>query len=358
MFFINIYDKDHALLDEINEIGNVTYLHTLNGVNKLTFSIPLLSNKFTPKNFTELNHIELYENNKLKWFGVITNINFNDPSAEIGCMGYLHLLEKARLVKQNYYNKKYGDLIFDLLACCKQEVIAPGVKVQDDNIKTDRIIENTDMFLDKANNFIEEINAYIEVDKDRKLNFYNNLGKDKSYLTLQVSQEYSNILKVPTISKSTDTLANCIYAETTFSPTEEEVGIDGSTFVENTADVTLVSKMCNEESIAKYGLLEAVLSVNDIRLQDTLDKYVSAELEKVAFPSLNVSLEVIDSAVCPMDKVNVGDTITLWLEPYFNLKQKIRVVEIERNCTTNTYKITVGNILYRENKVVTKVYTY
>lgn len=352
-FFINIYDKKHNLLDEINEIEVKTYSYTLNGINKFLFNIPLNCIKFTPDNFTELNHIELYENNKLKWWGLITNINFNNPAVEVGCLGYLYKLEKARLKSNTYYNIKYGDLVVALLNSTDNDTISVGNIIQD-NIRTDRKIENTDMFLDKVTDLIEEMNYYIDIDENRKLNFYNEKGEDKSKFILQKTNDYSNIMTTPVISKSSDGLANCIYAETTFI--NEVATYTGTSTFSEKEEITLISEKRNEESIEKYGLLESVLKVNDIRLQETLDKYVEAELERVSYPLLSITIEAVDSALCPFEKVNVGDWIIIKLEDYFNLEQKVRIIELERNCITNTYKVTVGNVIYRENKISTKVF--
>ncbi|MDU2266698.1 hypothetical protein [Clostridium celatum] len=365
MFYIKVYTKDHIILDEIHEIADINYMHTLNGVGKMTFSIPLLCSKFTSTNFTQFNHIELYEDDIIKWFGVITNVNFNNPSVQVACLGYLHLIEKIRLNEDEYYNKRYGDLVMQLLNSVRYKTSIKEGKVIQDDIKTDRIIKNNDMLYDKISALCEEMNYYFDIDKDLNLNFYNKKGTDKSYLVLQQTEEYSNILKTPTISTSSDNLVNCVYAETTF--TEEVYSnvpyynyryfTEGTVVVAENVEVTLKSEKRNNESIEKYGLNEGVLSVNDIRLQETLDKYLEAELEKYAFPALNIMIEAIDSALCPFNLVEVGDWITVHLEPYFDLRQKVRLIEIERNCTTDTYKVTVGNVLYRENKVKTKVYT-
>lgn len=364
MFYVKVYDKNHEILDEIHEISHITYMHTLNGIGKMTFSIPLLCRKFTSSNFTQFNHIELYEDDIIKWFGVITNVNFNNPSVQVACLGYLHLIEKIRLNEDEYYNKRYGDLVMQLLNSVRYKTSIKEGKIIQDDIKTDRIIKNNDMLYDKISALCEEMNYYFDVDKDLKLNFYNQKGIDKSHLILQDTEEYSNIIKTPAISTSSDNLINCVYAETTFTEDtystvpyyDSNCFTEGVVTVADKVEITLTSECRSEESIEKYGLHEGVLSVNDIRLQETLDNYVKAELDRVAFPSLSITIEAIDSALCPFNQIEVGDWIMVHLEPYFNLKQKVRLIEIERNCTTNTYKVTVGNVLYRENKVNTKVY--
>ena len=79
-------------------------------------------------------------------------------------------------------------------------------------------------------------------------------------------------------------------------------------------------------------------------------------LRKDKYPNISLTLKCVDSALCPMSKVNIGDYITVSLKPYFGFKSTIRVLEIERDCKSNVYTLTMGSLVYRPAKPQVKKY--
>ena len=343
-FYLKIYDKNHKLLDNsINNLCSLTYKTVLNGQGSMQFSIPLNEYKCSNKLMFLSNHVEVYNlNNELLWYGVIVSRVFNGTILTVRCVGYEWLLS-GHIFKENktYYNRKYGDLIEHMLKSTSTS-LKIGIKL-DNSITTTREIKTGDDLKDKINDYIEDSNYYYNVDQDRRLNIMHSTGEVKEYLKLEYDPEgFSNIIELPDVEENLDDIYNYIYAQ--------------SQFEENEIEHVLKSEKQDDESINLYGIREKNLSVNDIRIQETLDYKVNEELRKDKYPNIGLTLKCVDSALCPMSKVSIGDYITVSLKPYFGFKSTIRVLEIERDCKSNVYTLTMGSLVYRPAKPQVKKY--
>lgn len=350
-YFFRLYTKEHELIDELYLIDNIKYTKTLNGMGNLEFNAPI---GYLSKKGIELTlgqHIELYnDKGELLWYGVVNSPCPSGFDINVLCLGYACLLENRNFTNivlnsdnawsKTYPNKRYGDLIFSLINEING-IAETGIKIgklKETSLVTDRIINWNDDLYAKIQEFIEDSNCYFFIDKDRYFNFYNQIGEDKSdYYEIN---DY-NIIGSWDYAIDQTQIANVINARVVW----EEEGVT----------TALVSSAIDENSISMYGRREKALSVNDIRLQETLDKQCLEELNTYKNPLVSCSVEVGISESFNIFDINVGDYILLNSEQY-NIKDKIKVLEYTVNLKTNTVTITLGNSIFRENKL--NIYRY
>ena len=346
-YFIKLYTKEHEIIDELYLLSNVLYTKTLNGMGNMQFKIPV---RYLGEKGIELalgQHIELYilENNEeqLIWYGVVNSPLPEGVEINCICLGYACLLQNRKFTafeinednewKKEYNNTTYGRLINNLINeinAIKETGIVVN-EIKDKDLKTDRIINWDDDLYDKLQEFIEDSNCYFTIDKDRNFNFYENYGEDKS--------EYYEITDYNIIDSWDYTIDhtqiyNKVYARNIY--TEDEV------------TTILISEKEDKSSIERYGLREMILSVNDIKLQETLDKQVEECLETHKNPLVNCNVVV---GVC--ENFNIfdiapGDYIKLNSSKN-KLNIRIKVLEYTVDLTTMTVSLSLGNSIFRDN---------
>lgn len=356
-YYLKMYDSRHNLLDNsINNICDLKYQTVLNGQGYCEFSIPRDEPKCSNKLMFPTNHIEVYNmNHELLWYGVISRRVFSGSMLQISCVGYEWLLG-SRIFRNDitFYDKHYGRLI-ELMVGTVQGYdiklplpITMGKVIENDLITT-REIKSGDVLKDKIDEYIEDSNYYYNVDDQLRLNVSYSVGEKKDYLKLIYDQEgYSNIIDLPEIEENLDDIYNNVYAHSEF---DQDTG-EGN----NKVKVVLDYDEHDMYSITLYGLREKKLSVNDIHLMETLKSKVGQELDICKFPNISLTLKCVDSALCPMNQVKVGDYITVEIPYYFGFKNIIRVLEIERDCKTDEYTLTMGSLVYRPQKPQIKKY--
>ena len=348
-WYIYIYDKDHVKLDEIYEISNISYTKTLNGICSATITIPSKIPKNTENNIKEYNHIEIYKIvdgiPMLLWWGVIASWTPNNNfEVEISCLGYFYLLSK-RIFREDkeYSNKKYNvlcSLMLDYINNINDTGIRLGIS-KDSSLKTTRKINYGDYLWDKLTEYLEDSNTYAEIDKDRKLNYYDeNYCNDKSDF-YEINE--ANIINNISINRESLGIYNYIEGISTYTN-------------DSNNEVVLKCVKKDEDSIKEYGLLEYTLKLNDIRLQETLETRTQEYLNKNSVPNLNIMLQVRNCSVFNIYDINVGDIIYLNLKDVFNINTKIKVIEITVNAREQIAELTLGNTLYREVAPQKRVY--
>ncbi|MDU4326684.1 MAG: phage tail protein [Clostridium celatum] len=353
-YFIKLYNKEHELIDELYLLSNINYTKTLNGLWNMECSIPITYLNERRMELILGQHIELYRiinnNEELLWYGVI-----NSPAPfgnDVQCIsfGYASLLQNRTFTdieinsenefKKTFYNKSYGDLIFILISEINN-IADTGIILNnciDTDLRTDRVISWDDDLYDKIQEFIEASNCYFNIDKDRKFNFYNSIGEDKSeYYEIN---DY-NIVGSWDYTIDQTQIANVINARVVF--------------VEDSITNVLISSKSDMNSINRYGRREMVLPVNDIRLQETLDKQCEESLALYKDPLVSCTVEVSISDTFNIFDIDPGDYVKLNSSKN-NLNMKIRVLEYTVNLVTNTVVITLGNSIFRENKLA--IYRY
>lgn len=347
-YFIKLYTKQHELIDELYVLSNLSFSKTLNGIGSFTFNSPI---KYLSEKKIELilnQHIELYkiENNKEKllWFGVVNSPCPVDEDIKCICLGYACLFQNRNFTdiglnaenefKKTYYDKTYGSLIFSLISEINN-ITETGIELgecYDSNLKTDRVIEWSDDLYEKIQEFIEASNSYFQITKDRKFNFYKSLGKDKSeYYEIN---DY-NIIGSWDYTIDQTQIANVVSARVSWE--EDEVFN------------VLMSTAVDYNSLYLYGRREKIIQVNDIRLQETLDKQCEETLNTYKDPLVNCTVKVGISEIFNIFDIEPGDYIKLNTEKY-NINMKIKVLEYTVDLTENTVTIILGNSIFRDNK--------
>lgn len=337
-----IYDKNHIKLDELTEFDNPIGIYTLNGVNKFTFTVPLNASKTNEQNLKLGNHLEFYENDALKWFGIVVSRSFKNPTVTLSCYGYAFKLSTRRLRAKEYPTLTYGDLIERMLDDVNS-IADTGIRmgIKDSSIKTTRIVQNKHFAWDKMTEYCDEMNYYISIDKDRNLNFQTIIEQPRDdYYIKWGYDEFDNVIKTPSVEQSLLEMANSVYGEV--------LTID---------DLTISHEAKDTDSINSYGLLEGVVSFNDgVNQEDTVVKTVEESLSKRSWPLNTITVDIVDSIYVPLDDIKVGYTINIYFRDYFEFRESAKILEITRNFKTKTATITLGQTIYRDQKPQIKIY--
>lgn len=344
---ILIYDRNHNYIDTLVEFGDVNTMLTLNGVNKASFKVPLNSQKSNPLLLEFRNHVEVYDEDTLIWYGLIVQRDFDGPSITIGCYGYLHLLNKRRLLNKTFSPMQYGKLYTQLLNHVNTKsntLVKAGVF--DESQSTSRKVESTDYLLDKLIEFTNDINFIVEVDNEFNLNLLSKRPQEREYIfQYKYDDEFNNILRLPSVSQSELDMCNSIHGEMTIK--NEETG----------EETVITYEQSNQQSIEQYGLLEGVAEINDgVVLEETLKEKVNEELKRVEWILNQLTISISDSYLAPIRELKPGHDITIILEPYFDLKTTVKLLEIEINHTDNTATVTLGQFIQRPQKPQTIIY--
>jgi len=303
-----------------------------------------MSNKATAENLQFMNHVELYKNKVLQWAGVIVSRTFQGSDIVIQCYGYLWLLSKRRMVAKTYASMTCGALVTTVLNEINA-IASTGLSVgtiETGSLNTERLVENTDIVSEKLLNWVDDGNYNLEVDANRDMNFYLSKGSLKSAYQIIMSDDYSNIVGTPDLGQVALDMANVIYSKTD----------------------SLSQEYSDATSIGLFGRLEGTYSASSsIVNQATLDSYVTSELQRRAYPLYSAGLTIVDSAQCPFDDIEVGDTIPVSLEPYWGFTADMRILEIRHNVITDpsgadkdTRNLTLGSLVYRQAKPTKKIY--
>lgn len=347
MFTIQIFNKDHKLIDELHEFSNLSYSYTLNGTPKCTFKAPLGHEKSTKENFKHFNHIEILEDGIKVWAGILIGVGFDNTDVVLNCFGYICLLKRLFRKRKTYrgtYDKVLSDMFLDIEKIHDTGLFLGELEISE--IETTRVVDAEDYLLKKFTDYCDDLGYCLEVDNDRHINFYTRKGKSKPYV-LQETKEYSNLILSPSITIDATELQNYVYGTVKIESEESK------------DEKYLTSEKSDMNSYMLYGLHEGTFKANDgVVRQSTLDKQTLTQLEKYRLPLNAINLSCIDSGLCPMADIEVGDTVQLYIEKYFNLKEDVRILEINRDCTNNEYKLVVGDLLYKPNKSINKkIYT-
>jgi hypothetical protein len=342
MKYLKIFDKSHNILDEIDDYNDLKYSWTLNGFGKANFSIGLESLKCIQQNFQFRNLIEVWDQDGyVVWGGQLVERTFNDGKLDLSLYGYLSLLDKRRLRAKSYAEMTYGNLFTALLADINI-LEATGITlgtIAGGSLKTQRIVTNIDFLLTKLQDYCADSNNDIEVDNYRHLNFYIKKGVVKSSYILEFGGDADNIIVAPSLGQSGLNIANNMYSEITND------------------SITLTSLAEDTTSKGLYGLQEGVFSGSDtIVLQDTLDNNTIAELQRVGYPTNNISLKIKDSSLCPFDDIEVGDSIPISLKPFWGFTNTLRILEMNHNEDDGTRDLIVGESLFRPNPPKIKIF--
>lgn len=340
--FLRIFDRKHNILDEIETYDNLSYGWTLNDIDSLTFNIGLEDNKCNESNMQMFNHIEIWDNDQCYWGGVIAGRSFEGSKLKVNCLDYMFLLKFRRLRAKTYPTRDYGTLM-TLLINDVNAILSSGVtigNISNGSLQTTRIVQNTDYCLDKIKEFNYDANYDFDVDVDRKFNFHIRKGADKPYYQLEYGGDADNILEAPSLAQDVMSMANSVYSE-----------------IQNNGSISLSSLAQDNYSQNLYGLVEGTFSANNgVTDQATINNQTNGALQRSAYPPNSFSIKAKDSSLCPFSDIQVGDRVTVSLIPYFGFKSLMRIIKMVHDENTGVRDITFGEIIYRPQPPVKKLY--
>lgn len=337
MKYIKLFDKDHVILDELHEYNSLIHGFALNALGKCSFNVPLESIKCTQANFQAFNCIEVWEDGKCLWWGVIA---FAVPSRSVlnaMCYGYLYVLQKT---------VAWGGIVSVQL----QALIASDVSIF--NIRSERLntsrpnltmghSEDNTLMLNGVTLVDEDYykrfqticmgyNFDFDVDADFKFNYYRRRGEDKPHYSVNYGTEADNVAGDPSFNVDTTGMAN-------------ELVYEGSVMAKDTVS---------------QGIYGKITAVSQVKLSDAGDiqNYINAELQRTAYPSVSIQATIVDSALCPFNDIEIGDKVIANFPTYWGFSELMRIIEINFDDMTGKCTLNLGNVIYRQQPPQQKLY--
>ncbi|HCC00539.1 MAG TPA: hypothetical protein DEP42_04900 [Ruminococcaceae bacterium] len=344
--FLRVFNRDHQLLDELDNFDNLTYSWTLDDSDTLNFQLSLSDPKRTTENLQYFNHIEIVDNSSgiTVWGGIVAGHDFNDPNEKINCLSYDALLKYRRFRAKTYDSFDYGnlsaELISDLNRTSPTGVIIGNIAAG--SLKTTFTTKNTDMALSTIKSLFDDTNYDWDIDENRMFNFYLRKGNDKPLYSLTYGGEADNIISAPERAEDVMSMANSVYTEILDS--------------DNNIKLSSLAQDFTSQSI--FGLVEGTVSgsnTNDATQSD-LDIKTNAGLQDTNWPADSFTVKIKDSTLCPFDDITVGDAVTVNLIPYDNFSALMRILKMEHDEKTGTRSITFGTTIFRSQPPVKKLY--
>lgn len=350
----------YSYYDTIYDIGSPKTVSTLNGVNKFSCTIPLKASKMNADLVNFMNQVEFYDDDDtLRFGGFLVDRVMQMPDITLNCYGYAYIFQKMRTNAKEYSERTYSNLITTIF----NEYIADNnylsfgfsLETDEDTNTTTRLLTDTDFVYDKMIEWVNDCGAYLLFDIDKTIKFQYEIPQSRMWYAKWELDEESNVLELPTsfnnlitfpqISQSIIDTVNNMY-------THEE--IDEETTEGEKEPIQIVCVMNDVSSINNYGMLEGISDVNDsVVIRETVYEKTLSQLNDVYLAQNNISFEIADSILAPMNEIKVGQKITVYIEPYFNFKTTTTILEIQKDYTSATINLTVGTTLYRQNKPVT-----
>ena len=351
--FIKMSPVTYSYYDTIYDIGSPKTVNTLNGINKFSCTVPLNSSKMSPELVQFMNQIEFYDDNDiLRFGGFLVDRTIKMPDITLNCYGYGYIFQKMRTNAKEYSERTYSKLmnaVFDEYIADNNHLslgFTSELNITDTKTTT-RLLKDDDFVYDKMIEWANDCGGYLLFDVDKSVKFQYEVPQDRMWYAKWEYNEESNILDLPT------SFNNMI----TFPQVAQSI-IDTVNNMYNHKEITegeiTMNVICNANdvsSIERYGMLDGVASINDsVVVRETIYEKTNSQLEEVYLVQNNMSFELADSILAPIDEMKVGQKITVFIEPYFNFKTTATILEIQRDYMSATVNLTVGTTLYRQNK--------
>ena len=266
--------------------------------------------------------------------------------------------QSATVKKSDFYLREKADYSSAKLLLIKKStklvLLEKGKtwsKVMTKDLKTTGYIANdyltfstskTEIALQTDEVFVSSDNVYIQKTSDDDAE---KIAKVKKGTVLKLHNKYDKWSKVENKNGKVGYIKNTFLSFAKSVKQDKEMIIISSTRV-------------NNDSQYMYGILEGSLSVDsDTREISTIRTLLDRELDTISYATNTIDVDVIDSWICPMSDVGVGDKVTLFLEPYFGFKNTVRILEISYSEKSNTYKLKLGNTVFKIEKPRYKIYS-
>ena len=338
MKYIKIFDKSHKQLDEVSEFSSLRYTFTLNSMGKCEFGIGLNNPKCTKENFKAMNEVEIWEGNLIVWWGVMTAFDFGSGMLQTYCYDYLFFFNKTIELPYDFNNMSISDSISTIIANVN---FFRGCNFALGNIDSSLLkignltFDNETNSYERLQEIMKKFNYDFDIDSNKRLNVYKRKGSVKNNYVLQFGTEADNIVEEPTLSINAFDMANAIRSDTEYYASTQK----------------------DNDSIKEYGKLGAAYSATGDPTQNDLDNETYAELQRRAYPLSSVSLSAVDSVLCPLNDINVGDSIPIYIKPYLEYEDVQRIIEFTHEENTGQRSFVLGQALYKPQKLQTKFYT-
>ncbi len=298
------------------DIYDFEYTTQINKPGGSKFTINVLNTKATATNFKMFNKVIIQRNGVGVFIGYIENIEATVNTVDVTCIGMLGFFKK-RLITKSYLDNTQ-DTIYDILATTNavdDTGIIEGVTdiskgLSDIRFKRTKVLSAWQKVASLAE-------GELEIDTDKKLNFKQRLGTDKSdtitlkYVVTQIADANLRQFNVEVQGKD---MVNRVLG----------VRNGGATTLETDAT-----------SIANFGALEKTESFNEIYSAGDLTNAVQDYLDnhKIEFyaPRITVNESKIDIAT-----LNLGDTVKVKLDNGFmSLELNERIIKREVKVSDN-----------------------
>lgn len=273
MIQIKIYDKSFNPLTAFNvgEYGGLNYKKTVGQIGDASFTLDINNEKVSEPTLRNYNRIEISKDGAVEWLGYIVSkkVTFNQVSVQ--CKELVGILSK-RLVGDNYtLSGNAGTAVGTLLALINGTEATGITMGRTDVSDTINMTFNQQDALGILQNIADSVDAQFIVNPDRTLDFYRNIGEDKS---ADVLLAY-NILQPQ--------LANL----TAFDVEDNGESVVTRSFGKSTS----LTSMQNDSALqTKYGILEAFNSFTQANTQGNLDLLTASKLTDTLFsPTLNLT---------------------------------------------------------------------
>jgi hypothetical protein len=367
--FVKMSPITYTYYDTIYDIGSPQTVNTLNGINKFSCTIPLRVSKMNAELVNFMNQIEFYDDDDiLRFGGFLVDRVMQMPDITLNCYGYAYIFQKMRMCGKNYGERTYASLIDAVFReyIRDNNYLSFGFSLQVENNAntTTRISNDTDFVYDKMIEWVQDCGGYLLFDVDKTIKFQYEIPQSRMWFAKWELNEESNILELPTsfnnlitfprISQSIIDTVNNMYTHEEIDKEiiESEETTEGEETTEDEKEpIQIVCVMNDVSSINNYGMLEGISDVNDsVVIRETVYEKTLSQLNDVYLAQNNISFEIADSILAPMNEIKVGQKITVYIEPYFNFKTTTTILEIQKDYTSATINLTVGTTLYRQNK--------
>jgi len=340
--FIKIYDINHNILAELTEYNTLIHDFLLNGMGKCSFNVPMNSIKCTQLNFQPFNIIEIWNSINCVWWGVIAFAVPVGSVLNVSCYDYTYLLQKTTAIGETITNKTIQVVMANEVANFNKASgrVAPTIRpiLIQHNIDANTsmfasVTYNDDNCYSRLTTICTSFNYDFNVDVNFCFNYYSYMGANKSKYSINYGTKHDNVTTDPTYSQDTSSMANAIT-------------YNGAVLVQNIPSQNI------------YGIIGAPTTVSPTTGETQADilNAVNAEQQRLAFPSVGIQCNIIDSNLCPFSDMFIGDSVTVNFPAYWGFNQPMRIIELDFDDMACLCTVTLGNIVYKPAKPQQKIY--
>jgi hypothetical protein len=342
MKYMRLYDINHNILTELSEYNTLIHSFALNALGKCSFNVPLFSAKCIPANFQTFNCLELWDNitNVCDWWGVIAYAVPNGSQLSVMCYDYLYITQKTAALAETLSGTVQSIMTSELnkfnTMANRDGTPAPMLianHTESSTLIVNNVVYSDEDYYKRLQNICALFNYDFDIDSNFNFNYYLKKGSDKFQYSVNFGTgDADNISGNPNYGMDPSNMANRII-------------YNGEVAAED-----IVSQ-------GIYGTISAptTVSLNGGTTQDVTNA-INAELQRISYPSISINCDIVDSNFCPFNNVGIGDRIVVNLPKYLNFNASMRIIEMTFDDMTSKCTLNLGNIMYRPQPQLNKIY--